>query len=156
ISANPAFRLHSLRGRPHYTEVTEEVWKLIYPPKAKFAEDDRIFVISFHSQVLRLRDRLENYSHIRLNISFLHWTNIVKAGTSVKQNTRPSWPENLIKLDEAISALKTVLERKGAIDSSSAIRQADLRPYLSQVDARLSTSGPLGSLPGIIKLWIFC
>ena len=148
------FHIHSLPRGVHYTQIAENVWSLIYPEIDGLSKSDQILILSFHTEVLKLESRIE--PHFKPYISFIHWSTATGGISPEKSivSKRALWPEEVISRNEALSILTEALQNERALERSSAIRQADLRFYIGQIDNRLSKSGPLGSTPGLIKLLV--
>jgi len=153
-SSHPAFKIKSLQYGTHYTLIASIVKDLLLEMGAILSDEDSVMVLSFHREVLTLG--LEFQAQLKVPSEFQSWSTLWKGlgSPTLTHAYLPAqafrWPVTLMTMQEALRVLLSALRKSGAIDLSTATRQAELRYLLAANDPRFSKQNPAASVPGLI------
>jgi hypothetical protein len=135
-----------------YWDILSAVKDLINDFDGQLTADNRLFILSYHGDVLKLGEEYSSNAFIQ----FMPWKGIkdiaYKEGRYVPYPLFV-WPTTLISEDDAVKVLLKSLRINRATNSSRGIRQGDLRYFLAVEDKRFRKTHPHpgSKLPGLIK-----
>jgi hypothetical protein len=142
----------SMRSVPDYLHF-RQIAKVIegdYVSPAVASPDVSLVVVTFHSAVLDIQSSLTPNDLTR--VKFVRWQGLfpsAKPAVSDKGAAGRALAA-LMGHDDALAAIKRVLQRASAIDSTTGMQLAKLRPLLESEDSRFKKTSDAAKVSGIV------